>query len=513
MAFAPVKLLSRRCRAASALLAALVLLSAPLCAEPEKAESRSLLLFPVNSHWMARPLADELTNELSKSLAAAGFAVTRCDPEAPLFRDNPPPGELPQEAVRSWYGVLAGADACLFGDLSESESELTLTAELTGVVSGEKAVLRESAPLEEDQDRAVARLAERVAAALTAEVWAQAGADEEGRRKGAAARYTLGREAQAEGDWVEASRHYEAAIAGDPQSSEYFAAAAEAVLHAFGDGDRALVRIRRAARLSPDVISYRLREGEIALIAGRPEAAEAAFRAAHAADPDDLRALEGLARTARAVGKFDESASYYRQVVDRIPELGDEPAALPRLLAGMRSEAVRLTGPREMLPQQLGLVYLSAGETLRGVRHLLAYHEAGDRPAYGEEEYRIASQGLDVESQMVARQAQIALSEYELRDATAEEAGDRLDLLHQRSDAVATLVERIAPPARWDAAHRYRVLAYQLLNQSNFEALLYVRTGDRDHYRRAEFWRKAYREALDQTRGLQTPARAFSAGS
>ncbi len=509
MAFAPVKLLSRRCRAASALLAAVVLLSAPLCAEPERAEPRSVLLFPVNSHWLSRPIADRFTDALGKSLAADGCTVVRGDPDAPLFRDNPPPEGLSEEEVRSWYGVLAGADACLAGKLSEGAGEVAVEMEFEGVVSEKKAALREAVAVKEDRDRAVQQLAERVATALTDEVWAQAGADEEGRKQGAAARYAQGREAAEQGKWAEASRHFEAAIAGDPQSAEYFAAAAEAMWHARGDAAGALVRIRRAVRLAPDEISYRLQEGELALRAGQAEAALAAFRAAHAADPEDLRAIEGMARAARAGGSFDAAVSYYRQLVEQIPELADEPPSLPQLLAGMRGDVVRITGPRDALPQQIALVYLSAGETLRGVGRLLAYHQRADRPAYGEEEYRITAQGLDAESEVVARQAQVALSEYQMRDASAEEAGDSLEILHRRSDALATLGERITPPPSVEAAHRYRTLAYQLLNQSNFEALLYINTGDRDHLRRAEFWSKAYREALDQARGLA----AFAAAS
>jgi hypothetical protein len=53
-----------------------------------------------------------------------------------------------------------------------------------------------------------------------------------------------------------------------------------------------------------------------------------------------------------------------------------------------------------------------------------------------------------------------------------------------------------------DPAHRYRVLAYNLLNQSNFEALLYLQTWDSERQKRAELLRDAFGKSLDEAESL-----------
>jgi hypothetical protein len=83
------------------------------------------------------------------------------------------------------------------------------------------------------------------------------------------------------------------------------------------------------------------------------------------------------------------------------------------------------------------------------------------------------------------------------RPSDADDAGMErgLDETHNRSERLASLAERMQVSPREDPAHRYRVLAYNLLNESNFEALLYSRTNDASHDRRASLLREASRKA------------------
>ena len=517
MAFAPAKRLSRRWSSASALLVLLALLPSALWAGSSpgregKPEVRSVLLFPVGSHWVARPTADRATSALQERIAAAGLTVTLFDPASPVFQGFLP-ADTPLTAIRDVYAVLAGADASLVATVTETEAELSLAVEVEGAVSRRKVNLQFAAPVGQDKDLAVADLAKQVVAALTPETWAQAGADQEGRKRGAAERYVEGRQATEEGNWEQASVHFEAAIVGDPDVSEYFVAAAEAMLNTWSDGDRALVRIRRAASLAPSDTSLRLLEGDIALLANRPEEAEGAFRAAQAADPNDPKALEGLARAARARNQFERSVSYYQELIARLPELAGQPASLPRLLAGAGDDTVRLTAATpDELPRELGLLYLGGGLGAEGARQLLVYHQHADRPPYRGDQYLTASSGMDAEAEAVARAARAALTERDLGEVSEERAEEKLQALHDRSDNLATVGERMVPPGEWEAAHRYRVLAYNLLNQSNFEALLYAQTGDADRLRRCEFWRKAYREAVSLALELQNAGTPSLAG-
>jgi len=549
MASGLVSLRSRRWRAVSraaellerrgtVLLALIALLSLPASADPERSEGRSLLLFPVQSHWLSAPLAQKATAALDESLVGAGFAVTVYDPASPIFR--PLPTDTPE--MPALFALDARVQASVTAALSESNAEVALKVGFQGTVSRQSVNLEFRAPISENgnKERALADLARQVAAALTPEVWARAAADEEGRKKAAAARYADGQKAMQEPDgYLAASDEFEAAIFGDPSSPAYLVAAAEAQATQ-GNWDSALVKLRSAASLAPTDVSILLRQGDVALLAGRAEQAAGAFRVAQGIHPFDLQALEGLARSARALGRFDQAVGYYATLVAHLPGLGPEqaylipppapgvlpptalppsppweselkPATLPRLLAQAPDGTVRLAGtPEDELPRELGLLYLAAGEPAQGVRYLLSYHEKADRPAYTQGQYAIAAAGMDAEAEAVAREAPAVLSARDLNEASDDEAEETLDGLHTRSDNLATVGERVKPPDDLDAAHRYRALAYNLLNQSGFEALFYVRTGDPDRLRRAEFWRKAYREARAQALELEAATREGS---
>ncbi len=525
MASGLVNLQSGRWSRVSSLLALTALLSLPASADPQKAEGRSLLLFPVSSHWLSAPLAQKATAALSESLLRAGFAVTLYDPSSPIFRTAPT--DTPE--MPALFALDARVQASLITALSESNTEVGLKVEVEGTVSRRSASLEFKAPVADDRERVVGDLARQVAAALTPEVWARAEADEEGRKKAAADRYADGeKEMQQPDGFIAASDEFEAAIFGDPSNPAYLVAAAEAQT-AQGNYDGALVRLRSAASLAPNDASILLRQGDVALLAGRAEQAEGAFLVAQGLAPQDPRPLEGLARAARARGQFDRSRDLYRQLLPlvgvdyREPSLEERVAdsatgtgkvmvqvpgrneAVPGLLARASDDTVRLADtPEDELPRELGLLYLAAGEGTQGVSWLLSYHQTADRPAYTEAQYAVAAAGMDAEAEAVAREVQVALSARDLKEISDDEAEDRLDGLHTRSDNLATVGERMKAPEDLDAAHRYRVLAYNLLNQSGFEALFYVRTGDSDRLRRAEFWRKAYREARAQALALTT---------
>jgi hypothetical protein len=77
-----------------------------------------------------------------------------------------------------------------------------------------------------------------------------------------------------------------------------------------------------------------------------------------------------------------------------------------------------------------------------------------------------------------------------------------MDALHDRSDALATVAERMQVSAALDPAHRYRVLAYNLLNQSNFEALMYLQSRDADRQTRSDLLRDAFRKSLKEAQAL-----------
>ena len=124
------------------------------------------------------------------------------------------------------------------------------------------------------------------------------------------------------------------------------------------------------------------------------------------------------------------------------------------------------------------------------------------RPTYEDAAYLSLAPALETRAEDIARQAQGVFAARGLGELSDEAADAQMDALHAGSDALATLAERMTVSTLMDPAHRYRVLAFNLLNQSNFEALMYLRTNDSERQRRAELLRTAFRKSLGQADSL-----------
>ncbi len=492
--------------------------------------ARSVLLFPVRSHWLSAPLAESVAAMLSEELVASGFAVAPAGPDAPVVKRAISEGwvegeELAGEgleAARQVLAVVAGAGASLTAELVEGEAEVSLKVRLVGTVSREEASFEVSAPVGGAREEVARELARRAASAVVEELWSQAGADERGRRAAAAERYAAGRAALSQGMYREAVLELEGALIGEPDSGEYLWAAAEAKAAA-GDYHGAMVRLRRLAALRPEDMEVALRLGEVALAAGEPERAEAAFLRAEELSAEEARAIEGAARSARARGDRSRSESYYERLLLLLDlgaarwagreagtgrvvsgrSLTGRCQSFPGTLARLSDDSIRLAGTAsETRPLQLARLCLRAGEISDAVAALTKYHREAERPAYTEEEYLDVFPALDEESERIARGAQAIFAARAVGQLDNEEADAQMDGLHERSEALATLAERMAVSARLDPAHRYRVLAYNLLNEANFEALMFLRTEVPDRQRRAEVLRSAFRQARTQANEL-----------
>jgi hypothetical protein len=116
--------------------------------------------------------------------------------------------------------------------------------------------------------------------------------------------------------------------------------------------------------------------------------------------------------------------------------------------------------------------------------------------------YSALAAAADEQAEAVAREAQGVFATRALGQLSEEAAADEMEALHDTSNALATLAERMTVSHLMDPAHRYRVLAFNLLNQSNFEALMFLLTNDAERQRRAELLRTAFRKSLVQAEAL-----------
>lgn len=493
------------------LLAALLALAAG-SARAQGSDEISVLVFPMRSHWLSAPLADAVTAAVVEALSGTGYPARLASPDVPGVQRAIAEGWVDARelggngAARSALAVAMGAKASLAGEVVEEGGRASLRARLAGAISRKEVILGVEAPTAEGREQAARELAQGLARAITPAVWAQAGADDEGRRLGASQRAAAGRQALEEGRARDALIEFDAAVAGDPDRPEYLLGDAEAYAAA-GDYAGALRRMRRVVSLRPDDASALVRMGDLGLTAGEPDDAEGAFLKAQALDPADLQAMEGLARTARAKGDEAAAVARYGQLIEALRGRGlrlEEPLRLAGILARQPDDSIRLAGlAADAMARQVARAYMRAGEVSDGVRALLDYHALEGRPAYTIDEYLSVAAGMDEESERIARRMQAISVASDTGRAGGEEKEMEAEALHTRSDRLATLAERMTPPALLEAAHRYRVLAYNLLNESNFEALLYFRTRDRDRQRRADVLREHCRRARATAQDLQ----------
>ncbi len=522
MAYALAIPLSRRWRsslrrgatALTRLLVGLVLLlSLAAAAWGGEAAKRSLLLLPARSHWTAAPLADAISQALPDALTAAGYAVVMLAPDSPEFKLAVSEGWLKPDdlagdriqTMRHDLAVASGCQASLLSEVVETESETVLRAELAGAVSHRGVPVEASLPFGNrstggpGREQVVRDLATALAAKLTAEVWTQAGADEAGAFAGAPERFAEGQSAFLSQRYQDALLGFDAAVAGKPDDPEYLKAAADAEL-ALNRPVDALPLLRRLVDLRPGDREALLQLGEAALSAKQPDEAQAAFAQAAEIEPPDPRAVEGMARAERAQGKRERAEADYTRVISMLPALAGTPSWLPSLLSGPRGEGVVLTSSDSNLDQVLGRAYLSNGYYPEGVKALLASQQP-DSPAYGDQDYLVIAPALDQEGETVARRVEATIA-HPVAELKGDALSNELDALHDRSDRLATLAERMRVSDRLDPAHRYRVLSYNLLNQSNFEGLMYFQTHDPDLKRRSDLLRDAFRKARDQAENL-----------
>ena len=400
-------------RLSSAALVAATLIAFSTAAGTSAGVGPSLLLFPLQSHWLSEPLAEAVTSALSNHLSQAGYEVTEIHADSPVLRLAVSEGWVSAdtlereaiEAARDQLAVAVEVAATLTGEVVERETDVTLHLVLAATVSGEQVGLDVSIPRSGTRDADVKALADAVVGTLTADVWSEIGADLDGARSAAEARYAAGQAAMAEGAYRQAVLDFDAALIGAPGNPDYLRGAAEARA-ALGDYAGAMARMRSLAALRPSDAEVALRLGYAALRAGQPVEAEAAFLAAAEELGNDPRVVEGLALAARALGQPVRAEEYYQLLVALVPGLSEAPPWLPGLLANAE-ESVELTRvPPEDLPGQLGRLYLAGGYATEGVAALLSYHLQGDRPAYDDLEYMSIARGIDGEAEAVARSGQ-----------------------------------------------------------------------------------------------------------
>ncbi len=498
------------------LFALTALASGAARAEP----GRSILVVPAEAHWVLAPVASAVTAALPEAFTRAGYQTTLAEPDSPAVASAVQDGwgalaregeDADQVSVDQYtLARYARADAVLTCELTTEGAETALEASLAGTVVGQAATLRVTAPTVENPRELGRALAQRLAAAITPEVWGKLGTDPAATKAGATARGAAGLAAEKAGRWRAAAAQYELALVGDPDNVDSLLGAAR-TLDACGAYEVAFLRARRATELRPEDAEAKYQFAEVALDAGHFDEVQAAYTDLLKDRPVDLRALEVVARARRGQGDVAGAEEYYGRLLAALPALREEPHTLAAILADQKGDTFQFVGlPADQVDLALVELYLEAGEFEQAVRVLYRYHRGGNRPAYTDDDYVVVAAGLDEEATRVMREAEAALREARGSQGEIEATEEVLDRLHDRSEQLADVGEWVKTSDLLDAAHRFRVLAYNALNESDYEALLYVRTNDDDHRRRSALLRDSARTALREATARQ--ARALSPG-
>lgn len=148
-------------------------------------------------------------------------------------------------------------------------------------------------------------------------------------------------------DQLELSRHYlELELRENPDDTENLLALG-AVLWDLGKPAEAGEKFRRALELDATLHEAHLYLGELSLLAGHLEAAEARFQRAYQINPDQPGACAGLAQVAIQRGELDEARRRLRTELQRDGFSPGQAVNLARMLieAELAEEAVRLLDP------------------------------------------------------------------------------------------------------------------------------------------------------------------------
>jgi len=499
-----------------------------LPAGPQRAEQFSSLVIPVSTGDPAlEPLTGPVFDALQQALRAHGargqaLLVLRAgDPAVQRALAEHPYIELPARgpispALADALGWVLRVDTTISAVLATDNASARLTLRVSGVKSRMAREQTATAALTPEvraasNPRAVARwasaLVEPAVAALAPELPVLAAAAPAAPEE----HFREGERLFAQGDYVAAVAEYDMASAANPEEPSYYMALARCY-KALGDFPGALLEARRSLRLQPDLIAARVLVGEVYLAQKNLDLALEAFQGAALADPRNADALLGLARAYAAQGQQAMALAQYNRV------LALDPKDLDALLAAegvaeqlgrwkeagdFYARAAALQPQRADLRRRQVDLYRRHGDLAAAVAALKQAQDAGVQITYDAVQFASLARMMEDEAASIIATAQ---SESDAALQAGLRPGDPVAQLRQRSDNLALAAGALTPPEPLAPGHKHRVLAFNQLNQSNYELMRYFETRQQDRESRAQLLRDAAQQELIRARGLDTDA-------
>jgi len=507
-------------------IAFLLLLLVAAAGLPAAERPVSLLIYPVaDGAGVPASLPPAMSKALALALqevAAPTVRLTVFDPTAPsvrrLLRERPYLEEQDlltgSPAFVYVLGQELGYDAALVCDLAVDGSGVLFSARLISVRNREMrtyaAGAAEALP-ERTGERWAWELARRLLSGLTPQFPTDlraalavppATVDDYRRR---------GQELFRQGRYYEAIHEYDRALALDPRLVDCYVEQGRCYIQV-GEARPASLQLHHALALDPHNVPAQVLLADLDLAAGKPERALERYRQA-AAGPDYLPALVGEARALAALGKDDEALPRYERLA---ADNGTDPVLLGALAQiyqrlGRDGEAVaryqellRLEPGNQSAREQLIALYVRQNRLAEAVgEYRLAFQAARTPVTYRAQDYARLAATFDREADQVRTQVLQLWHSYHTGNLARPQVVADMDRYYQRSESLARALQFVLPPETAKAGHNYRVFAYSLLNQSDFELQAFLQTRDSHRYDRGIMLRDAAGTALAHAQALE----------
>jgi len=273
------------------------------------------------------------------------------------------------------------------------------------------------------------------------------------------------------------------AIALAPKETGYYVACAQ-MYEAMGEPDRARRQIDVALDLNPNSAAARLELGRLDLGSGQTDEAIRELRRAidlGAGDEAHMTLGDALARS----GDLKAAAEEYRAVMEAEPGNAEAAKRTDELAAALASSAASAVTPavsQLVATRQLVNSYVERGDRAAAIRELRFLGEHAGSASYEPKGYAKVARLLDREMDDILTEARRQWDALDRAAVTTEQVAGTIEALHERSDALARAAEAIVAPPALERGYRHRVLAFTLLNQSDFDLMRYLERHENSYY-------------------------------
>ena len=295
-----------------------------------------------------------------------------------------------------------------------------------------------------------------------------------------------------------AALEFDRAIALAPKEAAYYLGSARAYI-ALGELPRARRQLDIALELKPFMGEAWFELGRLNLAAGDAPAAIREFnRAIELGAGDEARM--SLAGALAKTGDLKGAQEQYQAVAQNDPantEAAKRAAEIAAAIASpgqveVLSEAAQLASDSYAVRRKLLQAYVERGDAVEAFHQVRQLFESRGEPVNLEpSEYVQIARLMDQEADAILQQAQRDWEDMRRGATTREQVTDSTKGLHQRSGALARAAEALAAPAALERGYRHRVLAYNLLNQSDFALLRCLERREDSYYDEAVIARQA----------------------